>query len=384
MKRYDIFLCYRRESGIEFARPLALDLTKRGYHVFLDFKAIKDGRFDECITAAIDTAPIFVTILSPHCFDRCVNADDWMRQQIEYAIAHEKHIIPLNPDQQFEGFPETMPEHLRQALNQCQFAELTMGTRFKESMDKMVEDRIVPILGRRTRRDAWLHSAKQQQPEETAEQAAKEQEAAEQAIAEIEATAQDPTERAELLYELGAKYDEKEKYEQAAACFLKAAKMGFAKAQNVIGYYYVNGRGVPENKAKAFSWYHKAAKQGLASAQHNVGVCYQFGKGVAENKKKAVKWYEKAAKQDYADSISNLASCIQRGEGTPKDEKLAFILYEEAAKLGSVEGRARLGQCYANGIGTYEDKIKAKQLFQEAAEQGSLIAYFELQFMQME
>ena len=34
---------------------------------------------------AIDAAPIFMVILSPHALDRCANADDWVRREIEYA-----------------------------------------------------------------------------------------------------------------------------------------------------------------------------------------------------------------------------------------------------------------------------------------------------------
>lgn len=158
---YEIFINYRREGGQEYARPLALELEKRGYRVFLDFDELKDGKFDKRIMEAIDSAPIFISILSPNCLERCVNADDWVRQEIEYAFEREKHIIPVNPDRLFDGFPETTPARLRQALGQHQFSEIMMGMLYKSSMDKMVEDRIVPILGRRNEHGATSQTAAQ-------------------------------------------------------------------------------------------------------------------------------------------------------------------------------------------------------------------------------
>ena len=90
---YDIFISYRRDGGKELARPLKSELELRGYRVFLDFDELKDGVFDRRIMEAIDAAPIFMVILSPHALDRCANADDWVRREIEYALEHDRHFI---------------------------------------------------------------------------------------------------------------------------------------------------------------------------------------------------------------------------------------------------------------------------------------------------
>lgn len=79
---YDIFISYRREGGRELARSLKSELERRGYRVFLDFDELNDGIFDRRIMEAIDAAPIFMVLLSPHALDRCVNADDWVRREI--------------------------------------------------------------------------------------------------------------------------------------------------------------------------------------------------------------------------------------------------------------------------------------------------------------
>lgn len=145
---YDIFISYRRDGGKELARPLKSELERRGYRVFLDFDELKDGVFDRRIMEAIDSSPIFMVVLSPHALDRCVNDDDWVRREIEYAMKHDRHIVPVNPDLAFDGFPDGLPEALKSGLGQHQFSEVMFGQLFMASVDKMVSDRIEPLLSR--------------------------------------------------------------------------------------------------------------------------------------------------------------------------------------------------------------------------------------------
>ena len=118
---YDIFISYRREGGRELARSLKSELERRGYRVFLDFDELNDGIFDRRIMEAIDAAPIFMVLLSPHALDRCVNADDWVRREIEYALSHDRHVVPIDPDRSFSGFPPGISEVLKKALDSTSF-----------------------------------------------------------------------------------------------------------------------------------------------------------------------------------------------------------------------------------------------------------------------
>lgn len=154
---YDIFISYRREGGKELARSLKSELERRGYQVFLDFDELNDGVFDRRIMEAIDASPIFIVLLSPHALDRCVNADDWVRREIEYALSTDRHVVPIDPDRSFSGFPPGISEVLKSGLGQHQFSEIMFGQLFKESIDKMVHNRIEPLLqqvGRAAPRDA--------------------------------------------------------------------------------------------------------------------------------------------------------------------------------------------------------------------------------------
>lgn len=143
---YDIFISYRREGGADKARVLKTELEKRGFKVFLDFDELKDGIFDERIMDAIKGAPIFMLLLSPNALDRCCEEGDWVRKEIEVAIKTERHIIPVNPDLSFKNFPISTPPFIVKGVQQHQISEIMFGQLFNASMDKMVTERIRPVL----------------------------------------------------------------------------------------------------------------------------------------------------------------------------------------------------------------------------------------------
>ncbi len=147
---YDIFISYRRHGGAEYARPLKSELEQRGYSVFLDYDELKDGVFDKRIMDAIEQAPIFVFMLSAHSLDRCVNDDDWVRKEIEFAVSKNRHIVPVNPNKEFDGFPDNVPEQVKQSLGQHQFSHIDFEQLFKVSVREMIEHRIQPILSQIT------------------------------------------------------------------------------------------------------------------------------------------------------------------------------------------------------------------------------------------
>lgn len=107
----DVFISYRRDGGFPFARLLYECLNKRNVSTFLDLEELKSGQFNEKLYNAIDGAENFIVVLPPNALDRCVNEDDWVRLEIEYAIQEKKNIIPLMIDN-FE-FPKNLPPSLQ-------------------------------------------------------------------------------------------------------------------------------------------------------------------------------------------------------------------------------------------------------------------------------
>lgn len=149
-QKYDIFISYRRETGAQYARIIQLMLIQRGYRVFLDYDELKDGIFSEKIQAAIIEAPIFMHVLSKDSLVRCANEGDWVRREIMLAIEQKKHIIPINPDNNFNGLPDNIPTAIREAIGSHQHSEISFGQALGVTIDLLIQNRIAPTVGVRT------------------------------------------------------------------------------------------------------------------------------------------------------------------------------------------------------------------------------------------
>lgn len=148
--KYDIFISYRRVGGAQYARILQLMLIQRGYKVFLDYDELTDGIFSDKIRAAIKEAPVFMLVLSGGSMARCANDGDWVREEITLALRQGKHIVPVNPDNGFDGFPDQMPEELKEAIGSHQHSEVSFGQALGVTIDLIIKNRLVPTLGERT------------------------------------------------------------------------------------------------------------------------------------------------------------------------------------------------------------------------------------------
>lgn len=146
--KYDIFISYRRDGGAQYARILQLELEKRGYRVFLDYEELTDGVFGDNIKEAIREAPIFMMVLSAHYLDRCKNEGDWVREEIMLAINQQKHFIPINPDNSFDGIPEDIPSEIKQIVGSHQHSEVNFGQLLGPSIDRMVKNRVSVHIAR--------------------------------------------------------------------------------------------------------------------------------------------------------------------------------------------------------------------------------------------
>lgn len=156
-QRYDIFISYRRIGGAQYARILQLMLQQRGYRVFLDYDELTDGKFGDHIQNAIKDAPIFMLVLSKEALVRCKNEGDWVRREIQLAISEGKHIIPINPDNSFDGIPADIPDDIKKEVETHQHSEITFGQTLGVTVDFMVKNRIVPKIGERTRQDSDIN-----------------------------------------------------------------------------------------------------------------------------------------------------------------------------------------------------------------------------------
>ena len=147
---YDVFISYRRATGVDDARLLQQALKARGYDVFFDYASLRDGRFNEKIFESIDSAPVFILMMTEHSLDRCAEEGDWVRMEIERAIGKGRKIILVAPTSQEWSFPDNLPGSLRNIPKE-QVSQMDKASLFEESIDKIVKERFPDELKRKRR-----------------------------------------------------------------------------------------------------------------------------------------------------------------------------------------------------------------------------------------
>ena len=112
MSDYDVFICYRRAGGEALSQLLYERLTRDGYRVFYDVETMRSGKFNEQILQNISESKAVLVILPPHALDRCMEGDDWVRQEIAHALEQKKLLIPIL----MRGFtwPNELPADIRE------------------------------------------------------------------------------------------------------------------------------------------------------------------------------------------------------------------------------------------------------------------------------
>src|SRR5450755_4150173 len=99
------FLSYRR-TNIPWALAIFQNLTHHGYDVFFDYNGIASGDFERVILGNITARAHFLVLLTPSALERCDEPADWLRREIESALANQRNIVPL----MLEGFDFGTPK----------------------------------------------------------------------------------------------------------------------------------------------------------------------------------------------------------------------------------------------------------------------------------
>jgi Flp pilus assembly protein TadD len=100
-----VFLSYRRTNFL-WALNIVQNLTYHGYDVFFDYDGIASGDFERVILENITARAHFLVLLTPSALERCDDPADWLRREIETALATQRNIVPL----MLEGFDFATPK----------------------------------------------------------------------------------------------------------------------------------------------------------------------------------------------------------------------------------------------------------------------------------
>lgn len=115
MKKYDIFISYRRDGGYDTAKHLFDLLSRDGYNVSFDIDTLRNGDFDNQLYERIDQCKDFILIVDQRAFERTINntpkEQDWLRCELAYALKRNKNIIPIFLSG-VQGFPQGLPKDI--------------------------------------------------------------------------------------------------------------------------------------------------------------------------------------------------------------------------------------------------------------------------------
>ena len=156
-------------------------------------------------------------------------------------------------------------------------------------------------------------------------------------------------------------------YSEAYRACKSEADGGDAQCQNLVGYLFQEGLGVPANETEAIRWFSLAAKRGLAIAQCHLGVAYERGLGVAPDQAEAVRWYQKAAAQGDPIGEYFLGFALSEGHGIAKDHARAIEVLRHAADRGYVPAQIALAFELERYWGTARQPVRAYMWYLIAA-----------------
>jgi TPR repeat protein len=145
--------------------------------------------------------------------------------------------------------------------------------------------------------------------------------------------------------------------------FKRAAELGDAISQAILGDIFSNGELVKPDYDQAAKFYRMAAEQGQRDGEFGLAARYIAGEGVPEDPNEALRWFKAAADQGHADAQYDLGAMYELGRGTDADPALAVHYYQLAAQQGVVNAQYRLGVLLAKGKGVAPDRISAYKWF---------------------
>lgn len=137
-----------------------------------------------------------------------------------------------------------------------------------------------------------------------------------------------------------------------------------------VALKYMNGDGVPVDRAKAVELFAKACDDDDILSCAMLGHIYRNGDGVVQDYTKAVALLEKACDAKELESCATLGVLYVTGEGAAKDVARAYALFSDACERHDSTGCGNLGLMYDQGLGVPKDQARAAELYEYACERG--------------
>ena len=142
-EHYDVFISYRRKTGLDLARSIAYWFRLKGFKCFIDQTELKSGEFNNQIYSAIAHTQYFLLLLTENALDFRSCEDDWVRREIEHAIDKNITIVPVKVSENYL-IPDNLPLKL-QRLKDIQASTLDRSDVFEVCLETLVNNQMPKI-----------------------------------------------------------------------------------------------------------------------------------------------------------------------------------------------------------------------------------------------
>jgi formylglycine-generating enzyme required for sulfatase activity len=388
-----VFICYRREDSAGFARLIYDRLTHKlgresvffdvdNIPVGLDFVDILSERVGKCEALIAVIGKSWASTLDAHNRRRLDDPNDFVRIEIEAALARKVRVIPVLVDGAAMPGPDDLPESLKK-LTRRQGIEIS-HTRFDSDVERLTKalSLLEEELRQREASEAERAADVGRERREAEEAAASAEQ--ERRLAEAEATRRADQERRGRETTEAERAAQQEPKTRAVAKAVEAQQTGpFPLAQMhsartwraplllvgaaalIVGWFLLARIGPPQGNAPAVESSvsglqpHEAdaTRSGQAASpnpppapasqeqsltpteEENRGDRYLY---VEQDYAKAMEWYRKAADQGYPDAQRKVGLLYENGWGVANDIAQARVWYQKAGEQGNVEAKAAL------------------------------------------
>ena len=140
----------------------------------------------------------------------------------------------------------------------------------------------------------------------------------------------------------------------------RLADRGNDEAQDMVGYFLIEGEGTDRDPGGAEKYFLRSAEQGNETAMSELALYYSLGMlGCCRDPQKAFYWNRKLAELGDKRGELEMMQAYARGEGVQKDDRQAVKWAERAARQDSVEAYLFLGRASQQGLGTEKNIVEA-------------------------
>lgn len=163
-------------------------------------------------------------------------------------------------------------------------------------------------------------------------------------------------------------WDSKRSKKLAFKYYMLAADLGSSSGMQAVGWCFLTGDGVDQDRDKGLSWLEKSSTEEPSYVWAH--IFFEYSKCDEKSSRLAAKkWLKRILDSNDDSLILDLAFAYHYGEDIGSSPKLARKYFELAASLGNVDAVIEAAYCHYKGVGGKVSKKKAQEYLHQVWEQ---------------